>query len=71
MTKVNAMVLSGLGPASVCTHTVGCCAFKIRATDVLGNVDRFSENFFNDSNSRFAYILRRYGERGEPILMDP
>jgi len=45
MAKVNAIVLSGLGPAGVCAHTIRCCAFKIRATDVLGNVDRFSENF--------------------------
>ena len=44
MAKINVIVLSGLGRAGVCAHTLRCCAFKIRATDVLGNVDRFSEN---------------------------
>jgi hypothetical protein len=45
MTKVNAIVISGRGPAGVCAHTLRCCAFNIRATDIFGNVDRFSENF--------------------------
>lgn len=47
MVKVNAIVISGRGPSGVrvCAHTVRCCVFNIRATDILGNVDHFNENF--------------------------
>jgi hypothetical protein len=45
MAKVNAIVISGSGLFGICALTVGCCAFSIRATETLGNVDRFSENF--------------------------
>jgi hypothetical protein len=47
MAKVNAIMISGRGPSGVrvCAHTVRCCAFNIRATDILGNVDYFGEYF--------------------------
>jgi hypothetical protein len=45
MGNVNAIVITGRGPAGVCARAVPCCAFNIRATDILGKVDHFSENF--------------------------
>jgi hypothetical protein len=46
MAEVNSIVISGCGTAGVCAHTrsAHCCAINIGATDILGNVERFSEN---------------------------